>query len=164
MAELQRLDACRALDVLAFELWNRAYFAASVPDRGDAFFDQFPAWYSGLMAEQEAGTCACYVLVGENGSILGRFDLYDVKDETAELGYRMARRFAGHGLATAAVQELCQVAPARHGLHLLKAANSDANIASQHVLLHAGFVAVCPAVTAELGGMPGTWYQRDLAV
>jgi|SRR5690242_19828535 ribosomal-protein-alanine N-acetyltransferase len=164
MAELQRLDACRALDVLAFELWNRAYFAASVPDRGDAFFDQFPAWYSGLMAEQEAGTCACYVLVGENGSILGRFDLYDVKDETAELGYRMAKRFAGLGLATAAVQKLCQVASARHGLHLLKAANSDANIASQHVLLHAGFVAVCPAVTAELGGMPGTWYQRDLAV
>jgi RimJ/RimL family protein N-acetyltransferase len=164
MAELQRLDACRALDVLAFELWNRAYFAASVPDRGDAFFDQFPGWYDGLMAEQEAGTCVCYVLAGENGSILGRFDLYDVKDETAELGYRMAKRFAGHGLATAAVQELCQVAPARHGLHLLKAANSDANIASQHVLLHAGFVPVCPAVAAELGGLPGTWYQRDLAV
>jgi ribosomal-protein-alanine N-acetyltransferase len=164
MAELQRLDACRALDVLAFELWNRAYFAASVPDRGDAFFDQFPAWYDGLMAEQEAGTCACYVLVGENGSILGRFDLYDVKDEIAELGYRMAKRFAGHGLATAAVQELCQLAPTRHGLHLLKAANCDANIASQHVLLNAGFVPVCPAVTAELGGLPGTWYQRDLAV
>ena len=164
MAELQRLDACRALDVLAFELWNRAYFAASVPDRGDAFFDQFSAWYSHLMAEQEAGTCACYVLTGENGAILGRFDLYDVKDETAELGYRMAKRFAGHGLATAAVQKLCQVAPARHGLHLLKAANSDANIASQHVLLHAGFTPVCPAVTAALGGMPGTWYRRDLAL
>lgn len=29
MAELQRLDACRALDVLASELGNRAYFAAS---------------------------------------------------------------------------------------------------------------------------------------
>lgn len=164
MAELQRLDDCRALDVLAFELGNRAYFAASVPDRGDAFFDQFPVWFSGLMAEQDAGCCACYVLVGENDAILGRFDLYDVKDETAELGYRMAKRFAGHGLATAAVQELCQLAPARHGLHLLKAANSDANIASQHVLLHAGFVPVCPAVTAELGGLPGTWYQRDLAV
>jgi len=164
MAELQRLDACRALDVLAFELGNRAYFAASVPDRGDAFFDQFPAWYSGLMAEQEAGCCACYVLTGENDAILGRFDLYDVKDETAELGYRMAKRFAGHGLATAAVQELCQLAPARHGLHLLKAANCDANVASRHVLLKAGFVPVCPAVTAELGGMPGTWYQRNLTV
>ena len=163
MAELQRLDPCRALDVLAFELGNRAYFADSVPDRGDAFFDQFAAWFSSLMAEQEAGGCACYLLAGENGAILGRFDLYDVTDETAELGYRIAKRFAGHGLATAAVRELCQLAPARHGLHLLKAASSDVNVASQHVLLKAGFIPVCPAVTAELGGQPGTWYQRDLA-
>ena len=164
MAELQRVDACRALDVLAFELGNRAYFAASVPDRGDTFFDQFPAWFSGLMAEQEAGSCACYLLAGENGAILGRFDLYDVRDETAELGHRVAKRFAGHGLATAAVRELCQLAPTRHGLHLLKAASCDTNIASQHVLLKAGFVPVCPARTAELGGKPGTWYQRDLEV
>lgn len=164
MAELQRLDNCRALDVLAFELGNRAYFAAWVPDRGEWFFDHFLAWYDGLMAEQAAGTCACYALAGENGAILGRFDLYDVKDETAELGYRVAKRFAGHGLATAAVRELCQLAPMRHGLHLLKAASSDANVPSQHVLLKAGFVAVCPARTAELGGKQGTWYQRDLAV
>ena len=162
MAELQRLDACRALDVLAFELGNRAYFAASVPDRGDAFFDQFPVWYSGLMAEQEAGTCACYVLAGENGAIMGRFDLYDVKDDSADLGYRVAKRFAGHGLATAAVRELCQVAPSRHGLHLLKAATSDVNVASQKVLLKAGFAPVRPAGPGEAGGKPGTWYQRDL--
>jgi ribosomal-protein-alanine N-acetyltransferase len=160
MAELQRLDDCRALDVLAFELGNRAYFAASVPDRGDVFFEHFFACYDSLMAEQAAGTCACYVLAGENGAILGRFDLYDVKDETAELAYRVAKRFAGHGLATAAVRELCRLAPTRHGLHLLKAASPDANIASKHVLLKAGFVPVCPAVTAELGGQPGTWYQR----
>ena len=163
MAELLRLDACRALDVLAFELGNRAYFAAFVPDRGDAFFDEFPAWFSGLMAEQEAGGCACYVLVGENGAILGRFDLYDVKDDAAELGYRMAKRFAGHGLATAAVRELCQLAPARHGLRLLRAANSDVNIASRKVLLKSGFVPVGAAAIADLDGKPGTWYQRDLA-
>ena len=37
MPELQRLDAGHAPAVLAFELANRAYFAASVSDRGDEF-------------------------------------------------------------------------------------------------------------------------------
>lgn len=41
MPELQRLHAGHAPVVLAFELANRPYFAASVPDRGDAFFDRF---------------------------------------------------------------------------------------------------------------------------
>ena len=39
--ELQRLHAGHAPAVLAFELANRAYFAASVSDRGDEFYDQF---------------------------------------------------------------------------------------------------------------------------
>jgi [ribosomal protein S5]-alanine N-acetyltransferase len=39
--ELQRLHAGHAPAVLAFELANRAYFAASISDRGDEFFDQF---------------------------------------------------------------------------------------------------------------------------
>ena len=39
MPELQRLRAGHAPAVLAFELANRVYFAASVSDRGDEFFD-----------------------------------------------------------------------------------------------------------------------------
>jgi len=38
MPELERLRAGHAPAVLAFELANRAYFAASVSDRGDDFF------------------------------------------------------------------------------------------------------------------------------
>jgi len=85
--------------VLAFELANRAYFAASISDRGDEFFDQFTDRFNALLAEQEAGTCACYVLVTEDGSVLGRFNLVDIKDHTAELGYRVAQHAAGRGVA-----------------------------------------------------------------
>jgi hypothetical protein len=53
--ELQRLRADHAPALLAFELANRAYFAASVSDRGDEFFDQFTERQSDLLAEQEAG-------------------------------------------------------------------------------------------------------------
>ena len=163
MPELQRLDAGHAPAVLAFELANRDYFAASISDRGDEYFDQFTDRHRALLAEQEAGTCACYVLVAEDGSVLGRFNLYDVGDGTADLGYRVAQHVAGRGVATAAVRELCGLAAARHGLRTLRAATSHENAASQRVLAKAGFVPAGPADPASLGGKPGTWYQRDLA-
>jgi len=161
--ELQRLHAGHAPAVLAFELANRAYFAASVSDRGDEFFDQFTERHSALLAEQEAGTCAFYVLVAEDGSVLGRFNLVHFKDGTAELGYRVAQHVAGRGVATAAVRELCRLAAARHGLGTMRAATARENAASQKVLTKAGFAPVGPADPADLGGKPGTWYQRDLA-
>ena len=162
MPELEQLRADHAPAVLAFELANRAYFAASISDRGDEFFDQFSDRHSALLADQEAGTCAFYVLVADDGSVLGRFNLYDFKDGTANLGYRVAQQAAGRGVATAIVLELCRIAAARHGLRTLRAATSHGNNASQKVLAKAGFVPVGPAAPADLGGKSGTWYQRDL--
>ena len=164
MPELQRLDAGHAPAVLAFELANRAYFAASVSDRGDDFYDQFTDRYSALLAEQEAGICAFYVLVADDGSVLGRFNLYDFEDGTAGLGYRVAQQVAGRGVATRSVRELCRIAAARHGRRTLRAATSHGNAASQKVLAKAGFVPVGPADPADIGGKSGTWYQRDLTV
>ena len=164
MPELQRLHAGHAPAVLAFELANRAYFAASISDRGDDFFAQFTDRYSALLAEQEAGICAFYVLVAGDGSVLGRFNLYDFEDGTANLGYRVAEQVAGRGVATRSVRELCRIAAARHGLRTLRAATAHQNVASQKVLTKAGFVAVGPADPAHLGGKPGTWYQRDLVL
>ncbi|UUU33824.1 GNAT family N-acetyltransferase [Streptomyces sp. CA-210063] len=162
MPELKRLHAGHAPAVLAFELANRAYFAASISDRGDDFFDQFTDRYDASLAEQKAGICAFYVLVAEDGSVLGRFNLYDLEGGTARLGYRVAERVAGRGVATAAVRELCRIATTRHGLRTLRAATSHDNAASQKVLTKAGFVPVGPATPADLGGKSGTWYQRDL--
>ncbi|MGW5365862.1 GNAT family N-acetyltransferase [Actinopolymorpha pittospori] len=163
MPELQQLNAGHASAVLAFELANRAYFAASISDPGDDFFDQFTDRHNALLAEQEAGVCAFYVLVAGDGSVLGRFNLFDIEKGTADLGYRVAQHVAGRGVATATVQELCRLAAARHGLSTLRAAASHGNVASQRVLTKAGFVPVGPADPADLGGKAGTWYQRDLA-
>jgi ribosomal-protein-alanine N-acetyltransferase len=164
MPELKRLHAGHAPAVLAFELANRAYFAASVSDRGDDFFDQFTDRYNALLAEQEAGICAFHVLVAQDGSVLGRFNLYDFKDGAAVLGYRVAQHVSGRGVATATVGELCRLAAAQHGLRTLRAATTHQNAASQKVLIKAGFVPVGPADSADLGGKPGTWYQRDLVL
>ena len=159
---MQQLHAGHAPAVLAFELANRTYFAASISDRGDDFFDQFTDRHKALLAEQEAGLNAFYVLVAEDGSVLGRFNLYEIKDGTAELGYRVAQHVAGRGVATAAVRELCGLAATRHRLRTLRAATSRENVASQKVLAKAGFAPVGPADPAHLGGKRGTWYQRDL--
>jgi RimJ/RimL family protein N-acetyltransferase len=161
--QLQRLRADHAAAVLAFELANRAYFAASISDRGDEFYDQFTERHSALLAEQEAGIGAFHVLVAEDGAVLGRFNLVFVEDGTAELGYRVAQHVAGRGVATATVRELCRLAATRYGLRTLRAATTHENAASQKVLTKAGFVPVSPADPADLGGKPGTWYQRDLA-
>lgn len=160
MPELQRLRADHAPAVLAFELANRAYFATFISDRGDEFFDQFTKGYNALLAEQEAGRCVFHVLVGDDGTVLGRFNLFDLEDGTAVLGYRVAQHVAGRGVATATVQELCRLAAAQYGLRTLRAQTTYDNVASQKVLTKAGFV---PAGPAEPGGRPGTWYQRDLA-
>jgi ribosomal-protein-alanine N-acetyltransferase len=160
--ELKRLEAGDAPAVLAFELANRTYFAASISDRGDEFFDQFADRYAALLAEQEAGTAAFHLLVDEDGSVLGRFNLYDLADGAADLGYRVAEHATGRGLATWAVTELCLLAATRHGLRTLRAATSRDNAASHRVLTKAGFVPVGPAGPADLGGRTGTWYQRDL--
>ena len=162
MPDLQRLSADHASAVLDFELANRAYFAASISDRGDDFFDTFTDRHNAMLAEQEAGLGAFYVLVAEDGSVLGRFNLYDIKDGTAEVGYRVAQHVTGRGVATASVKLLCQLAADRHGLHTLTAATSDQNVASQRVLVKAGFVRVGPADPVDLGGKQGTWYRRDL--
>ena len=164
MPELKRLCAGDAPAVLAFELANRAYFAAFISDRGDEFFDRFADGFGALLAEQEAGAGAFYALVAEDGSVLGRFNLYGLKDGAAVLGYRVAQHAAGRGVATGAVRELCRLAAAQHGLRVLRAAVSHDNAASQRVLAKAGFVPAGPADPAEIGGKPGSWYQRGLEV
>lgn len=148
--------------ILAFELENRGYFTESISDRGNEYFDQFEQRHHELLAEQEAGIGASYVLVDDDGSVLGRFNLYRLEEGVAEVGYRVAQRVAGRGLATATVRELCQLAASRHGLRVLKAATSDENVASQRVLIKAGFVPAGSADPADIGGKQGSWYRRDL--
>ena len=164
MPELKRLHVSHGPAVLAFEVANRAYFAASISDRGDDFFAQFAERFDALLAEQATGRRACYLLVGEDSSVLGRFNLVDIEDHTAELGYRVAQHVAGRGVATATVREVCHLAAARHGLRTLRAAAARQNVASQKVLAKAGFLPVGPADPAHIGGKPGTVYERDLVL
>ncbi|MFF1465636.1 GNAT family N-acetyltransferase [Streptomyces sp. NPDC058330] len=159
MTMLQRLRADHAPALLAFERENRAYFAAFVPDRGDVYFTGFDARHAELLAEQAAGAHHFHVLADTSGAVLGRVNLVDVADGSAELGYRIAERAAGQGLATSAVREVCGLARSRYGLRSLRAVTTVDNPASQAVLGRAGFVV---GGGTTLGGRPGLRYARDL--
>src|SRR5262249_39544824 len=148
MPHLEALRPDHASEVLAFEVANRAYFAGFISDRGDAFFDEFTARYERLLAEREARRDAYYALVDDDGSILGRFNLVGIENGTAELGYRVAERAAGRGVATAGVRELCRLAASEHGVRTLRARTVHENVASQKVLVKAGFAADGEAVVA----------------
>lgn len=154
--ELLRPDHIPAL--LAFELENRAYFAESVPDRGDDYFAHFNARLAALLEEQAAGVCYFHVLVDDDGAILGRFNLVDVADGSAELGFRVAKQATGRGLATAAVLEIFTLA-AGYGLTSLRAAATVTNAASRAVLSRTGFQ---PAGQTHLNGQPALTFTRRL--
>jgi ribosomal-protein-alanine N-acetyltransferase len=159
-AEIQLLHADHAPAVLTFERENRAYFAATIPDRGDAYFADFPARHSALLAEQDAGICYFHVLLGPGGDVLGRINLIDVAGRTADLGYRIAERATGQGLASWAVRQICALAATRYALTGLRAAATLENAASRAVLTRTGFT-----ITGEtrLSGRPALTYARSLA-
>ncbi|MGX2998746.1 GNAT family N-acetyltransferase [Streptomyces sp. JNUCC 64] len=141
MPQIQLLRADHATALLAFERDNRAYFAASVPDRGDAYFTDFAARHRALLAEQEAGHHYFHVIVDGEGEVLGRVNLVDVTEGEAELGYRIARKATGRGLATDAVRRMVDTARG-YGLHSLWARVSVDNPASRAVLVRTGFTRV----------------------
>ena len=137
--QLQRLHLDHGPAVLAFERENRVYFSASISDRGDAYFAEFDVRHRALLAEQDAGLCHFHVLVDSGGAVVGRINLVDVADGSAELGYRIAERAAGRGLATVAVRQVCALAGTAYGLTTLRAGTNADNLGSQAVLTRTKF-------------------------
>lgn len=159
MSVLQRLTSDHLQVFLEFERDNRAYFARSLTDRGDSFYDTLIDQHQALLEEQEAGSCVFFLLVDPVGSIEGRFNLYDIRDHTARVGYRVAERAAGHGIATQGVLKLCEKARHEYRLSTLTAETSVVNLASQRVLEKAGFRETGPCVVA---GKPGRAFRIQL--
>lgn len=157
--ELLRPDHAPAL--LAFERENRAYFAASIPDRGDEFFAEFDARFERWLEWQAVGTDYFHVLMTDGGDLVGRVNLIEVEDGSAELGYRIAEKCAGRGLATTAVREVLEAADRTYGLAIVRAKVTLDNPASRTVLERNGFVA---AGEVTIDGRAAMSYIRELGV
>ena len=159
MPEIQLLRLDHAPALLAFERENRAYFAVVIPDRGDEFFAEFDTRHAQLLEWQAAGTDYFHLLVAERGEVVGRVNLFNVADGSAELGYRIAQKAAGQGLATAAVRKVRELAAIEYELTRLHAKVTLDNPASRKVLEHNDFVAVGELT---LNGKPAMSYICEL--
>jgi ribosomal-protein-alanine N-acetyltransferase len=157
---MQRVRADHEAAILDFEVANRAYFAMFINDRGDEYFQNFSDEHRTLLAEQATGNFAFHVLLDEHGVVVGRFNLFELNDGTANVGYRVAERTSGQGVASAALRQLCQLARDEYGLRTLHAATSDENVASQRVLEKSGFVVDGPT---DVAGRQGLAYKLELA-
>jgi len=159
MPDLQLVCLDHAPALLEFERENRAYFAAVIPDRGDEFFAEFDTRHAQLLERQAAGTDYFHVLMTEHGEVVGRVNLVEVADGSAELGYRIAQKVSGRGLATAAVGKVRELAATKYGLTRLRARVTLDNPASRKVLEHNGFVVVGELT---LNGKPAMSYICEL--
>ncbi|AGL18730.1 GNAT family N-acetyltransferase [Actinoplanes sp. N902-109] len=156
MTSLERLTAGHADALLAFERDNRAWFARFVTDRGDAYFAGFAGHHAAMLAEQDAGTGHFHLLVTSDGAIIGRFNLFDVHDGQARLGYRVAERFSGRGLAKEGVRQVIARARTEYRLRRLTAGASPGNAGSLAVLRGTGFTVTGPDQPT------GRWHVLDL--
>ncbi|WP_328339618.1 GNAT family N-acetyltransferase [Streptomyces violaceus] len=154
MVTLEPLRADHADALLAFERENRAYFCRTVPDRGDVYFTAagFAERHRALLAEQHARVCRFHVVLEKEGNLMGRVNLIDVADGSAQLGYRVGERAAGRGVATAAVAQVCRLAATEYGLTSLTAVTTLDNPASMTVLARNGFTRV---EDTTVDGRPG---------
>ncbi|WP_062216184.1 GNAT family N-acetyltransferase [Streptomyces sp. NBRC 109706] len=159
MFTVERLLPEHGPAVLEFERENRAFFAASVSDRGDAYFAEFEERHRALLAMQEAGTDHFHVVVDDGGAVVGRVNVVEVADGSAELGYRVARSVGGRGVATTAVRAVLELSASVYGLRSLRAVTTVDNVASRAVLARVGFVESGEELVA---GRPGLRFRREL--
>lgn len=145
---IRLLTAADEAELLAFERDNREFFARSIDDRGDAFFAGFTDRHRSLLAEIEAGTCLMFVVRDRTGRVVGRVNLVDIADGSAEIGYRIGEASSGLGYARTAVSQALRVAADR-GLTQVRAMTTAGNVPSMRVLEASGFELLDDEAPAE---------------
>ncbi|ROM94640.1 GNAT family N-acetyltransferase [Pseudomonas brassicacearum] len=140
---IRTLQSTDAEALLTFEQDNRDWFERHIDARDSAFYsvqgvtDHITAYLSDFAA----GTWHPFVIEDPDGNIVGRANLksIDIAERSAEVGYRIAQRACGQGLATLAVKHLIQEAQLHWNLKQLVANVYAGNIGSAKVLERCGF-------------------------
>lgn len=122
---------------------NREYLSCWEPKRPEEYYTE--AWQAAdiprRLVETEAGGGYPLALFAGH-TLVGRFNLAGIVRgpfQSAGLGYWVDSKYAGRGLASAAVQAIVETAREKLGLHRIEASTLQHNVGSQRVLLKAGF-------------------------
>jgi [ribosomal protein S5]-alanine N-acetyltransferase len=135
-AVIRPLTVDDADELAALLIENRRFLEAFEPPRDERFYTE-EGQRDRLEREDKE---AFAILHGE--LLVGTVALSNVVRgplQSANLGYWVAERFNGRGLATSAVGELIPIAFGELGLHRLEAGTLVDNLASQRVLEKNGF-------------------------
>ncbi|RAI63153.1 GNAT family N-acetyltransferase [Pseudomonas fluorescens] len=150
--ELERTDADA---LLAFETHNRGWFESHIDARDPAFYSlQGVAEHiESYLSDFAIGAWHPFVIVDSSQTIVGRANLksIDLATGSAEVGYRIAQRACGQGLATLALRHLIQQAKTRWGLTQLVAFAYKENVGSRTVLDRCGFQLEQPSCHESTG-------------
>ena len=98
-------------------------------------------WYVNSCCDGDEKTQYCRAIEVDNKAVgsIGVFLLHDVYEKSAEIGYWLAEEFWGNGIMTDAIKQVCKVAFENYDIYRIQAQVFESNIASQKVLINAGF-------------------------
>ena len=130
------------LSLLEFERINKRYFEMSIAPREAAFYsiDGVGNHVSELRYLKQQGRAWGYVLVDKqrNNQVVARANIKNRQGNRAEIGYRVAEKESGKGIASRCVLFLIDEAK-NMGITTLCAEVMDNNPASEKVLIKSGF-------------------------
>ena len=141
--ELRLLAADDVVSLTDAYLRNREHLAPWEPIRNDEFFTE--AWQADevrLQLESAAEGRSLPLVITDGDEVIGRVNLSNIvrgAAQSASLGYWVDARYAGRGIATAAVRAAAETARDDLSLHRLEAGTLVHNHRSQRVLANAGF-------------------------
>ncbi|MFB7215778.1 GNAT family N-acetyltransferase [Streptomyces sp. NPDC056255] len=123
---------------------SRAYMERWEPVRPDFFYTEQgqSERLAAMFADRDAGRAVPWVLADEEDRAIGAFNLNGIvlgPLRSGTLGYWVDVEYAGRGLATAAVERICELARDELHLHRVEAGTVLDNFASQRVLAKCGF-------------------------
>ena len=135
------LDDVQALTGLYVD--NRQFLAPWQPLRPDSYFTEAGQREAAevLLAQQEAGVAVPLVILA-GGAVVGTFTIASIirgAFQSCSVGYWLAERAQGRGLATAALREAADLAFGDLRLHRIQAETLTHNERSQRVLQRVGF-------------------------
>jgi ribosomal-protein-alanine N-acetyltransferase len=134
-----------AEQLLKFELENRPFFEEMVPGRGDHYYkkEKFLTFLTELVVEHEKGEGQYYLILSGDNTIIGRINLFNVKEEpffSADIGYRIGKKYVRNGLASKSVEMIMTLLKEKYKIMEISAKTTSHNHGSKRILEKSGFL------------------------
>ena len=138
------LESKDARELFEFERRNKDFFELCLPPREERYhsLDGVKNIIGELLEEHKRDLSHMYLIWDGKNNLIGRVNIFDIEDHSAEIGYRIGEGYQGMGYASKAVKLICREAFDRHNIKTLLAGTSTKNYASQKVLMKNSFTLI----------------------